>query len=194
MDHQTASDVVAVHDQGFYEGYCLYRQGRVADDDPGSAVAWWKCAAESGDGWSMYHLGRLRELQGRIDDDDPDSAVAWLKRAIHSGDTEASEPGLFGGDRVPGLGIANGRHNAVMRAINSLGNLRGRQGRTDDNDPDGAVTWWKVAANDGNLFAINRLGLLREDQSRVADDDPDGAVGWWKRAATAGAKGATSGR
>ena len=48
-----------------------------------------------------------------------------------------------------------------------LGNLRREQGRTDDDDPDGASHWLRLAAVEGYIPAMADLGNLRREQGRT---------------------------
>jgi TPR repeat protein len=81
--------------------------------------------------------------------------------------------------------VGHGRRRAAAagnaEAMSFPGGLRKRQGRVEDDDPDGAIAWWKRAAAARMPAELMSLGDLREDQGRLADDDPDGAVFWYKQ-------------
>lgn len=169
--------------------------GGLPKDDV-QAVAWYRKAADAGDGEGMNRLGIMYERgRGGLPKDDM-QAVNWFRKAADAGGTAGmTNLGRMYRDGRGGLPkddvqAVNWFRKAAEagrgRAMTDLGWMyeEGRGGLSKDEVQ--ALSWYRKAADAGDAEGMNRLGLMYEHGRGGLTADKKLAVGWYRKAATAG--------
>ncbi len=172
-------------------GDCFEEGIGVTQDDT-EAMAWYRKAAEAGDGTAMYCVGSL-VARGRGVAADAAAALAWYEKAAAAGNVPvmlAIGHMYYSGDGVPqdyeqALGwyqrAAAAGSGSAMDAIGGMC----RDGVGVLQDIDEAVTWFQKGAAAGSGYAMNSLGCLYRDGNGVEQDYAE-AYAWYRKGAEAG--------
>ncbi|WP_282205656.1 hypothetical protein [Kitasatospora fiedleri] len=136
------------------------------------AVAWWERAWALGTAAGVHEAARTLEAAGRIDE-----AAAWYERAAASGDETAWH-------EAAALLARHGQYGNLpwYAHIGDPQALRERAERCERaGDPDGALDWYRKAAEAGSETALFQGADLLERHG-----DRTRAVRWYERAAARG--------
>ncbi|QKW19484.1 SEL1-like repeat protein [Kitasatospora sp. NA04385] len=136
------------------------------------AAAWWERAWAQGAVAVVPEAAGTLEAAGRIDE-----AAAWYERAATCGDETAWH-------EAAALFARHGQYGNLpwYAHIGDPQALRDRAERCErDGDPDGALDWYRKAAEAGSETALFQAADLLERQG-----DSTGAVHWYERAAARG--------
>ena len=179
---------------GMYNvGWC-YANGRGTNEDQSRAFDWFRQSAEGGYLDSMVEVAERYE-DGKGTRSDQSQALTWYRKAADKGSGKAmNRLGLVYEEGR--LGVRTDDAEATrwfLRAAEAgydwgMYNLAGRlaAGTGTDKDEDGALDWYRKAADAGLVQAMNRVGLIYDNGSLGVSEDEAEATYWYRKAAEAG--------
>ena len=187
--------------------------GEFAPADWSQAAQWWEKAAARGNGAAMLLLGRLHVdgIAGRAID--PGLAAHWFFQAWQAGENEAEQEiirgrsaleeaarnGSANAQNALGLILCFGHDDPTSAAeqferaaaqdhpesLRMLAYLVG-EGRGLSRDPAQAVTLYRRAAEQGDVFAQFNLAGMFDTAAYGLQRDLNQAIKWFRRAADSG--------
>ena len=188
--------------QAYIMRYLTHPAGTPEDRIRG--IEWLEKAALQGDAEAQYRLGDCY-LETASDEDDEKKGAAWLLKAEAQGSLAAS--GWLARFYEFGTGVPKNAAEAVgrYRRIAELAENREAfrfhrdeivlaqyrlaeccfHGNGTEQDPEQAVHFYRLAAENGNIFAQHKLGRCLEKGTGVPRNEAE-AVEWYRKAAEHG--------